>query len=343
MTNKKYHLIDVLKICTLISIQVFHTLEFIFFDDNFSMNRTTFLELSVDFARLFSLGGQILVAIIYLLFGLRGKNTTDLLKIAGFAFIGQMILALIFMEDTFLSGVEWDIYGFICVTNLLLMLIPREHRSSWLLIVPSLLVLIVPPTVWHEAFPEGFGYDMLVGRKTHDHTASWALLPWFFHAALFFGIGDWIRKNPTALSRWLKRETLLWPVLFLTALPWIGYYYNTPVGGNFYNFNFNQSSWIFWANFLPFLLILRLSFLDWIQERLQALSGIRWISNLMWCRHMGMAYLLALIYVGIGADYDQNFREHPLVLDVFFIALMPVCEILVRVIYKLLPKGEKAG
>ena len=319
------HLLNVLKICALIAIQVFHTCEFLYFEDDFHMGGSTFIDFMLTyFSRFFTLGGQILVAIIFFLFGMHEKPRTFLFRVVGFCLLGQLILLSIFQT------LEWDIYGFLFLTVLILALIPIRFRSSRYLLLPCALICAVPVTHWQELFPAGEFYDLLTGRFSMHHSAAWAPLPWSAFALLFVGLGAVTQKHIGRMSIWHKWEFLLWGILLGWTIPWLGEYYATPIGPRYYDFSFNKPSWIFWANFLPFVFWMRLSLLSRVQLWASSNIFFRWLSGLMWNRKVGVIYIVALVYLGIGSSFSDELRATPIFLDLFLFCLMPVCEVVVR-------------
>lgn len=332
MRKTHFHLLDVLKLLVLFSIQSLHVYEFIFFKDDIFLEGLSFVFVQAQYiARVFSLGGQILVGIIYFFFALNAKSRFGLLKISLFALLGQMVLALAFMDEAgYLASLEWDIYAFIAVTNLLLMLIPVQRRGHYLLWIISLIFLWIPPSYWQELFPQGDFFDILSGRLGPHNSGAWAPLPWFFHSLLFFSLGAWFRERMDLLRSFQKGEMFFWISALLLSLYNIGAYFWTPIGPHYYSFNFSRAPWIYWSNFLPFVFWMRVSFLDQVQRPLTKMSLFRWISDLAWTRHVGLTYLLAILYVGLGAQFDETFARVPLSFDLFHLSIMPVVELVAR-------------
>jgi hypothetical protein len=332
MRKVHYHLLDVLKLFVLFSIQTLHVYEFIFYKDDVFLDGLSSVYIYTQyFARVFSLGGQILVAIIFFFFGLNSKTRLGLLKIAAFALFGQFVIACAFVEEGgVLQSLEWDIYAFIALTNVILALLPEKKRHLLWLSFFSFLILWVPPAFWQGLFPQGTFFDILSGRLGPHNSGAWAPLPWFFHSLLFFALGSWFKDHRDLLRVFQKGELIIWGVLLLLCLSHFGAYFQTPIGPHYYSFNFSRSPFIYWANFLPFVFWMRVSFLDTIQGRLSKWSIFPWISQLAWTRYVGLTYVLAIIYVGIGAQFDEAFARIPYAFDLFYLSIMPVVELIAR-------------
>lgn len=335
-------LLDWLKVLILAAIQTLHMNEFVFFEEDFPLLADSFVYRPLYYyARLFSLGGQGLVAVSYLLFGLSGKTRSWLLKIAGLALLGQLLLTFAFHHTVSFSTIEWDIYLYIFVTNLVLAFLPR---GSLLLIALSLFILFVSPSHWKAWMPEGALGDLLVGR-TDGPGLGWAPLPWFFLAVLFFNLGDLLRSARIDLRSWRRWEVFFWPVLFVSFLPFVGYFYWTPIGSRYYEHNFHAPAHVFWANFLPYVFVMRLAFISSVRQWLGRSPLSRFISGLKWTRNVGAVYIVAILYVGLIAQFDKDLRENPLLFDLLFLSVMPVTEMIVRGLSLLLGKisGKPPG
>ncbi len=319
-------LLDLQKIMMLLAIQTLHVWEFIVYEDSFVVDGSRILQTFQWYARFFSLGGQVLVGAIFLLFGLREKSRQSLLAVCAFTLLGQIALLLAFMENgSFLF--EWDIYAYLFTTTLLLIFIPRKNIP---IAVMAFLLLWIPSSVWQGVFPPGLVGDILTGRTGEHSMGAWPLLPWFFHALLFFQLGTLISSGKLEVSRWHRWETFFWPIVVGFSLPVFGAFIMTPIGPHYYSFTFHQSPYVFWGNFLPYVLWTRVSFLDQVQTWAKQKRFLRWISSLAWSRHLGLSYVIAVLYVGLGAQFDQVLIKNPLLLDVFYLSVMPVTEIIAR-------------
>lgn len=325
MNKKHLLLIDILKIMTLMAIAILHANEFVFYEDEFPLGASSPIWHAWSYyARVFTLGGQILVAIIYFLFGLSGKSKQALLKISGFALIGQLVLALVFQEF------EWDIYAYIAVANLLIAAMPFLYKKKAATIIVSFIFLCIPTSIFQNALPDSPFWVILTGKMSLYNSGSWPILPWFALATLFYQTGLFVRSNWENMSKLTFSEKIFWPLGLLATIPLFGIYYWVPIGPNFYNYVFNQAPYYFWANFLIFVFVMRLSLLDSVQSKLDQSKIVHWISRLFWIRHMGLVYLLSILYLGLGMVFSDHYLNNPLLFDLFFIGVMPVPELVGR-------------
>lgn len=332
-TNNRLHLIDVLKFTALIAIAILHSNEFVFYTHDFPLgwNSPVFYCTLNFYARFFVISGQTLVATIYFLFGYTEKSKKALLLTSLFAFLGQMILALIFQT------LEWDIYAFIAACNLLIVSIPFFFRKNILVIVASFLMLLIPTFLFKENTPDTPFFAILTGKMTDYNTASWPMLPWFFFSLMFYQLGLFSKNNKTFQT--IKPfEKIMWPLIAIVSLPVMLKYYPVPIGEYYYDYSFNQLPHIFWGNFWVFVLGIRLSLVTSVQEKLKNLRIIQWISSLYWMKHLGLTYLISIIYLGIGTKFTDVFYQTPILFDVFFIGLLVMPEIASRAVIKIVQR-----
>lgn len=335
--EKRFHLLDYLKLATLVAIAILHTNEFIFYEDNSPVGEKAPIWFAVlKFARFFSIGGQILVANIFFLFGLTAKSRKSFLQIFGFCLVGQITLTLIFEVP------EWDIYSYLAFTCLLIGFIPPFYRFRWNTIILSVLMLWIP-TSFLKSLDSGFLWSVLTGKVEAGLTGSWPLLPWFFLALLFYQAGLFVRHHPERSKNLKFPELSVWIILLSLSIPFAGAYYWTPLGPNYYVFNFNKSPWIFWANFIHFVFIMRLALLDKVNTALRKLPLTEFVSSLYWVRHLGITYLISICYLGIGVTQENVFRANPLAFDLFFVGLLPVSEIASRLLFAFKKRFYRTG
>jgi hypothetical protein len=328
-SNTNFYGINFLKVSILLAIAILHCNEFIFFENSFPLGWSSpIFQLSSYYARTFAIGGQALISIIYLLFGLNNKSRSSLFKISLFSILGQVILSLVF------KIVEWDIYSFIFFSNILIISTPFFYKKNNITILFSFLVIFISPKYFTSIFSSNSALSLLTGNYALSSSGPWPILPWFFFALFFYQMGLRIRlKN--IFEEWSRYESFIWPVLFCLSLPQLGHYFNLPVGPNYYHFAFYQDSYIFLSNFLPYLLIMRLSFLRVVQDKLITNKFMHIISSSYWCRHLGLTYMLSVAYLGIGMNLREYFFNSPWIFDFYFFSVILIPEFLSRIFVKL--------
>lgn len=329
MNKEHYYLLDYLKIMTLLAIAILHANEFVFYTDIFPLGSSTPIWHAMSYyARIFTLGGQVLVSLIYFLFGYSGKSRKALALIALFALLGQSVLALVF------GGFEWDIYAYIAVSNLLILSIPFFYKKSSIFILVSFLFLSIPTEAFQMLATGSPVSVILTGLKSSYNSGAWPLIPWFFLTLLNYQLGLLVAEQRNRFGFLEIQEKVICIILLLISLPFLGAYYWVPIGPNYYHFVFNQKPWIYWANILPFLFIMRLALLYNVQAKLSGLKLSHWISQLYWIKHLGLTYLVSIIYLGIGMRFSEIFKHQPIFFDIFFIGIMPISELSGRLLVK---------
>jgi uncharacterized membrane protein len=335
IANNRLYLIDILKLAVLIAIAVLHSNEFIFYTHDFPLGAESPLYFAVlHFARCFVIGGQILVATIYFLFGYTGKTKKALLYASLFAVLGQLILSVIF------KTLEWDIYSFVGVSSLLIATIPFLYKKNLAVSVFSLLVLFIPTYLFKQYTPDSPFFVVLTGKMTDYNTASWPLLPWFFLSVLFYQAGLYARGNGK-LKHLTSIEKIILPVMFLAGIPSLIKYYHVPIGQYYYDFSFNQPPNVFWGNFLMWVIVMRVSLLERVQNKLKDNRLAVMISRLYWLRYLGLSYMLSIIYLGFGMKFADQFYLNPKLFDLFFVVLFVIPEIGSRLEVKLARKIKR--
>lgn len=324
--SERIILLDLLKLAVLAAIQILHAQEFTFYADEVHLPGSLFDSTLQYYARFFSLGGQILVAIIFLLLGYSGKDRREILKVCAFCLIGAVVLSIL-QSDLGELHLEWDIYSYLLLTGLFVSVLPRGNLFVILLCAA---LLMIDPETWKKLFFQNTFFAVLTGTQSEFSTGAWAPLPWTFYGVLFFNTGHLIRQKVLNWFVLTKRETALWVILLCVSAPFFGAYFRTPVGPGYYRHTFHEPMLLFWGNILPFLFLIRISFLESVQNRLRGLPIVTLCSRSVWVRSLGLSYLVALIYVGVLCEYEDTYRSHPWLFDVFVISIMPVTEGILR-------------
>ncbi len=318
--------IDLLKLLILLAISILHANEFIFFTDEFpfGMKSPVFYMFSF-YARTFAIGGQALVAIIFFLFGFKGKDKLYFLRMSLFCLFGQGVLFFGF------NLLEWDIYTFLFFTLLIFYLAKSIHQiknGSWIII--SLIFLLIPNMLYINLIPSSNPLSLLVGTSILSPSGPWPLFPWFFLCLLFYQIGIRVKANPGLYSNWSKTDSILWPILFMISIPHLGHYFFLPVGKHYYHFAFYQHSIKFFANFIPYVFFIRISLLNKTQSILSRFKISSFMTKSYWNRYLALTYIISIIYIYLGMKFREAFYLKPWIFDFYGLSIMPVSELASR-------------
>ncbi len=331
--SKPIHIINILKIASLIAIMCFHANEFVFYQDHYPLGDVTYVyPLLAKFARLIPFSGQSLITIIFFLWGYREVSLRKLWKTIPILLLGQLVLMAAFFEEgrSFWSFWEWDIYSFLCVAILSLGVL---SRCSFKVLIGMNLFFIIATLTPFPSFLNFFGNNIwqaiFLGNCEQGGTGAWPLYPWLGLTAFGYAWGKWVRFSDctiNSLEKWVWFLPLAW-----TPFYWGGFY-QTPIGPGFYCFMFYHPPHEFWAHFLWIPFIFSLAKSSWIQEKLDEMKWVKFLSSLEWSRSLGLCYLLEIILLGLAGVWSDNFLESPWLFDLFFLFLFPMVEVLARLI-----------
>ncbi len=293
------HGIDLLRTLSFFCITTYHSYAtFIFVPYNPADWAGTPMPLIDALPRAFPFSGFTIVAIYAFLSGLRNRPLP--LKRPLIAVIpGLLLLMLIYSDfDRWEIFWEWDIYHYLLVSLLSLLLLSRTKALAYAFGALGGVLLLFPLWNWIPAssLPLPLAHA-LVGICDSDGRGGWFLLPWIGFPWLFFALGRFWNRLPSVSYR----ELFFWaPPLLLGTLTW-GSYFGVDIGPGFYCFMFRQPPYVFWGHFLWITFVLRLSATPGAQAFLERFAFLRWLSGLRINRHFGLAYLLQLFWLWLGS------------------------------------------
>lgn len=328
-----YHLLNILKLISIIAITVFHVNEFIFFEDFFPLAERTFIYPYVlKFSHLFPYSGHSLVSIVFFLWGIKQTPFSKLKKVLPILIIGQVLITMSFLEGrSFSEAWEWDIYCFLFVAILSVKFIQHfSHKKLLGIILLSISLFFFSPMIEPSGFGNNLLSEVLLGRCFFGKTGAWPLFPWIGLPLFSYSMGRLLKNKGSQIK---KRELIFWLfVLIWNPLTW-GKLYDAPIGPHFYCYMFNQPISLFWGNFLIIFFLIRLSIVDAVQLRLNNFKLIRLLSQLHWSRHLGICYLLQILILCLLSDSGPFFQQNPIIFDLMFVLLIPTIEVLVKMLF----------
>jgi hypothetical protein len=334
--ENRFHGFDIIRLLSMIAILVLHTNEAIFWTDlhplpgEFSIYRAI-----LSLAQFITYSGFTIIALSFFLIGKgRAKNFWPLML---FLCAGILVLASFQADPPFLGFYwEWDIYWFLLASLILIQAIawiPKFH--AWFIPLAFGMTLI---PFWN-LIPNSTDLvsQALVGICPPEGAGSWPLLPWIAWPVLFFCLGSVYKSSQSLRNQtatFSKSEFFLWLIFLAISTPYWGAFYGVPIGPWFYCHTLRQPPPIFWVHFVWVLFFMRLSLIEKVNAWLSRSAIIRWISNLCWSRHFGATYLAHLPLLGVGILLRDVFLRSPGLFDLYFIAVMPAAEIIIRSILK---------
>lgn len=341
MNLRRFYALDIFRSCCILVVTFYHVWETSFGQAKmiFGPTQSFFGLLTNFFLDYWGYSGIILAFISFFLIGYSRKRLNwqrYLLITVGF--IGMLAHDQFDFSDP--SSWEWNLYGYLFLSILVVQLIPSHKFVLGLLSTISLGMLAVPVDYWQSLkthFSE-LGGQILIGDLNVDKTIGWGLLPWLSIPVLGFSIGRLLRQiSPT--SKAFQGFKLELPVLLILAALLIAVFpFNDSISitnTGFYYYVFSGTPWFFWSRFLVILIWLRLSWLDSVNDFLGRFVFVRWLSNLGWNRHFGLCYFIEFAFLPLALQWNDKFVDSPRLMDLFWIFILVATELSTRVIVSL--------
>lgn len=224
---------------------------------------------------------------------------------------------------------EWDIYHYLLINAFCIYLINRMRNLKWIFGFVGFLFFLLP---WRNyAVDLDFSVPMqriFTGACLQDGRGGWHLFPWIGLSWVMYLFGDITARRPFVKSN----ELLLWvPVLAFCFWNW-GAYGHPPLSLGFYCYVFGQSYLDFWIHMLPILFLFRISTAPVVQKIFIDYPVLQWPSHLYLSKKLGLAFLVHIIVCSIFSELDDFFRVSSVRLNIYFIVLLPLIEVLTRLL-----------
>lgn len=341
MNPRRFYALDIFRSCCILVVTFYHVWETSFGQAKmiFGPTQSFFGLLTNFFLDYWGYSGIILAFVSFFLIGYSHKRLNwqrYLLITVGF--IGMLAHDQFDFSDP--SSWEWNLYGYLFLSILVVQLIPSHKLVLGLLSVISLGMLAVPVDYWQSLkihFSE-LGGQILIGDLDVDKTIGWGLLPWLSIPVLGFSIGRLLRQIPPT-SKAFQGFKLELPALLTLAVLLIAVFpFNDSISitnTGFYYYVFSGTPWFFWSRFLVTLIWLRLSWLDSVNDFLGRFVFVRWLSSLSWNRHFGLCYFIEFAFLPLALQWNDKFVDSPRLMDLFWIFILVATELSTRVIVSL--------
>lgn len=346
MTTRRLHLIDIVRILSFIAIAQYHAISQVYTDTyaepyDALLHKGTLFGYLVEVCKPLSFSGFSIVVLSFFLFGRQNLSSEKARRLGILIGLGTFFLLFTGLGDL-LSGVfwEWDVYEFLIVSVASVLVLQRHPGLLKVLGILGFLLTWIPffPLADKESIPLivrsiFFGVCDLEGR------GGWALLPWIGLTWFTFYLGSLSKSSlQTKLQKgFLKMELFLWVPALIGSLFYWGAFYSVPLNHNFYCFVFRQQPVVWWSHLFWIFFFMRLSLIETVNESLHGFAFCRWLSSLKLSTHFGLCYLIHLFYLFIGSYFSDEFTTHSIVYTLFTLSILPVTEIMARLVLKFLP------
>lgn len=336
-SKPRFYALDVLKLIWLVTILHFHSYETFFYNDDFIMGAGESLLWVLHYPiRALSFSGFAIVTLTSFLLGwvhLTAKKWMSLMGILG---LGALLLAWLNGDQNHTFYLQWDIYYFHFASFGIIALLQTQKKWLYALSVAFLPLLFIPVWNWDYLLNNtGWIKDAVLGDCTKDGHGSWPLLPWLAMPLAMYSLADVIKSDPSYKQRLFsfdKKELWVWSILLIAALPWLDGYFFTPIGPQFGCYMHRQPPLSFWSHWIWVLFLIRMGFLNTVNDYLKSKKWVQFISSLEWSKNMGLAYALHFLFLNIGYRWIDVFREHQFLVDIFNISMLVGVELACRIL-----------
>jgi hypothetical protein len=340
MTQKSNHLylLDLLRTLSMLAIITFHANEFIFFTPEFPAQINSYAYLLLEnYSRLIPFSGQTIVALTFFLWGWRKKAFSRVIPFFFVFLIGHLLVTLNFYQANYaLNNLEWDIYPFLMVSFCVLSLTRKLTLPvKKVLCALSFTFLLVPPDLIKVDSSLNLFDGMLWSTCFMGGSGAWPLFPWLSLPLLFYHGAEIAWTYQEKLKRISPPELFIWLLLLLGAVSSILFIYplslfHVNIGAKFYCDIFTLGPLEYWSYFFFPVVIGRLSLVERINSKCSRMKFFHLLKSLKWNSAFGMTYILHIVVLFIGSQWDASYYQNHWFYDLFFLSVIIVPEVLSR-------------
>lgn len=329
-TPKPYlNLLDLLRLLAMLAIVTFHSTEFVFFTDKIPIQKSTYLyRVLHEYARLIPYSGHYIILLSFFLIGYTGKVYKNLSRWVMLFLCVHIMVMIAFHEGPFSTfKIEWDIYPFLAVSLLLLAFLQKINFKKWgLLLIASAFTLMVPIDILNIPKSLPLLKMVVLGHCEGQTLGSWPLFPWLALPLFSLSLGKLSFEKSNDLKTMSFKELLIWSIGLGCCLA--GYFKfhlpfkdSFPIGGGFYCYILRRPVLELWSSLLPFLFLMRLSFL------IKADLGLK---KLSWNNNFAFTYMIHLGLLSLGVLGEGLFLKFPALFDLFIVIVLVGSEFIGR-------------
>jgi len=231
----------------------------------------------------------------------------------------------------------WDIFPLIAFGLSIVVLISKflKKPNLWLLLA-GIILLFVP--FWRfdslNQLPIYLKH-ILIGDCELD-VADWPILPWVGLILCGYSLGRLAKLHRVSLQEVRKVEVIFW----LLLLSWTPFFW-----GSFYKIKFGdlygcevsrQEPIVFMAHWLWILMLMRMSLISGVQNKLSQSLSVHWISGLQINKNFGVAYFIHLFLIEfVVAVFKWELIKDPLASFLSVGIILFSVEVLLRILFRL--------
>jgi hypothetical protein len=172
----------------------------------------------------------------------------------------------------------WDIYPFLLVAGGAVWLLEKSRVSAKSVAFVSAIAMTLPYWKFESLLvgPQPWTAPLIGSCSDAGDLGEWPLFPWIFYVTWAWSVGRLSSSHATKLSRLSRQEAIAWSLLLVCSIPFLGAYFQTPVGEEFGCYAFRQPAFVFLSHHLWLLALIRLSFVTEIKESLGKNPVVQW-------------------------------------------------------------------
>tara|TARA_B100001094_G_C18159945_1_gene788659 strand:- start:713 stop:1828 length:1116 start_codon:yes stop_codon:yes gene_type:complete len=320
--KSRYHGLDILRTLSFQAIVTHHFAYFAWYTIDIKVSKYLSLIYGWElYARSLAFSGFTICFLTCFLMGFSRGEKLRTNKIIYFLGVGWLTFMAIWAinEDYFEFDIGWDIYPLLALG--LLAARGLERIGFFAIKVAtflSLLLLVVPINPIYYVKEKPSALEMIIGpfgcSRTYE-MEEWPILPWIGLVIGGYGAGvilaNKLKSRSTFnMSRW---ELAIWATALFALSPYLGSFFNIPLGQRFGCEAYRQPPLFFWAHFIWPIFIIRLSLDSRINCWLHSSRAIRWLSKRKINTHFWLAYFCAyslLVSITILGDFFEVLGAH---------------------------------
>jgi len=300
-----------------LAIVPYHLSEFGFDNDAHPISLSAiFNQLLMTIGKTLPFSGLTIVFISFFLLGFNKFNLKKLLGLCLWCLLGYFCLLFSYFDAPY-PFLYWDIFSFLLVSFLFAYSFGRVSGRLWLAAIFSAVTIF-----WNFDF---FG----VFSCGPDSRVAWPLFPWIFVASFFLYFGEWASLRQE--HGFFFRLRGLWMAVLLFAVTCLGVLLLpdmnlAPADSGMYCFIQNLSA----LKKLTIIGVIGFYLVASMNSNLNgflARTPLALISNSIWNRKFGFAYLLQIVFLGVITSFPQTFMANPLAYDISLMGIFVFTEV----------------
>lgn len=330
---KRLLFLDFIKFLIIVPGVTYHCTEYLNFPEH-TVDLHWFINLFTTYSRIFYYTAFIATFCVFFAMGLRFQKKIFSIHRSILAFGGFLFLSYLYYdpENAPFFGTEWTFYNYTVTTLIFIHFLKPffvSKKLNILVMIISASMLLIPFWSYDFSWMPIWLKVSLVGDCSDTLYGEWPMLPWFFLSSLTFSYAKFLHYDFDG-RQISKVELAIWLIaIFSIGIPYWGGYFNQPTDIGYSCGVFAHPQLMFYAHFLPYLFILRLNYVQKVNNWLSTHDFFNSLKNLQWVDQFGATYLLSLITMGFlrliynGDKFDGDLRYFMFMASIMITLIAP--------------------